>query len=181
MDKNKIDNRIQQFEELSTGNTNQVNDSKRVKIKKLLLAIAVVAITTGAYAQTNDMNNTKSQDIKNKNTLDKNYNQHSDVYNHPDGYMMQNGKVMVIKNGKLTQVEKDVTLSNGTIITKDGTYLTKGGTKTVFKEGEHMDLTGKIIPMDKSNSYNKSETEKSSKKDTMYLINDSTKNKMRQK
>jgi len=169
MDKNKNDNFIHQNEVLSKG------------IKKVLLAIAVVTISTGAFSQTNDMNSNKSQDTKNKNTLDKNYNQNSDGYNHPDGYMMQNGKVMVVKNGKMTLVEKDVTLSNGTTISKDGNYLIKGGNKTMFKEGEHMDLNGKLVPMDKSNTYHKSETEKSSKKDTMYLINDSTKNKMRQK
>lgn len=168
MDKNKSDNFIYQNEVLSKG------------IKKVLLAIAVVTTTTGVFAQPNEMNNTKNQDIKNKNTLDKNYNQNS-VDNHPDGYMMQNGKVVMIKNGVVSPLEKDFTFTNGTTISKDGTYIIKGGTKTTLKEGEHMDLTGKIVSMDKSKNYHKSESEKSSKKDTMYLINDSTKNKMRKK
>lgn len=177
MDINKSDNRIQQNEELSKGKANQVNNSKSIKIKKVLLAIAVVTITTGAYAQTNDMNSNKSQDMKNKSTLDNDYNQNSDVYNHSDGYMIHNGRIMMIKNGKMTSVDKDVTLPNGTTITKDGTYLIKGGTKTKFKDGEHMDMSGKMIPMDKSNNYNKSETGKSSKKDSIYWVKDSIKNK----
>jgi len=178
MDKDKTDNRIQQNEELSKGKTYQVISFKSVKIKKVLLAIAVAIITSGAYAQTNDQNSNKSQDIKNKNTLNKT-NQPSDGYNHPDGYMMQNGKIMMVKNGKMTLLEKDVTLSNGTIIMKDGSYLKKDGTKLNFKEGEHMDMTGNMIPMDKSNTHKKSETGKSLKKDTMYWKSDSIKNKKR--
>ncbi|MBW8332924.1 MAG: hypothetical protein K0M40_12950 [Prolixibacteraceae bacterium] len=180
MDTNKKDNFIVQNVVLSKGKTS-LESSKRAKIKKALFAIAVVAITTGAYAQTNEQNSTKSQDIKNKNTLDKNINQNSDGYNHPDGYMMQNGKIVMIKNGKITPVDKDVTLSNGTMIMKNGSYIKKGGSEIKFKEGEHMDMTGNMIPMDKFKDFKKSEPGKSLKKDTMYLINDSTKNKTRKK
>lgn len=149
-------------------------------IKKALLAVAVVAISTSVFAQNNDPNN-KRQDIKNKSTLDKNYNQNPDIYDRSDGYIMKNGKIMMIKNGQLTQLDKDVTLSNGTFIGKDGTYLIKGGTKTTFREGEHMDLMGKINQMDKTKNHNKSEMDKSSGNDTMSWKNDTIKNRPAEK
>ncbi|MBL0052574.1 MAG: hypothetical protein IPP29_14230 [Bacteroidetes bacterium] len=65
---------------------------------------------------------------------------------HPDGYMMLNGKMMVVKNGELSTMEKDVTLTDGTIIMKSGYYMKKGETKLMFKEGEHIDTMGKTMP-----------------------------------
>lgn len=69
--------------------------------EKVLLAIAEVTITSGVFAQINEPAISKSQDIKNKNTLD-NYNQSLDKCNHSDGFMMKNGKIMMIQNGQMT-------------------------------------------------------------------------------
>jgi hypothetical protein len=66
---------------------------------------------------------------------------------HTDGYLMKNGRMVVVKNGKTTNLEKEITLSNGTRVMTNGNYIKRGGTKKMFKEGEHIDLTGKIIPM----------------------------------
>ncbi len=44
-------------------------------------------------------------------------------------------------------MEKDVTLSNGTVIMSNGYYMKKGGTKTMMKEGQHMDIFGYTISM----------------------------------
>jgi len=75
-------------------------------------------------------------------------NHNRDVYGHPDSYMMQDGIIMISKNGTLTPMEDDVTLSNGAVILKSGVYMKRGGTKNMFKEGEHVDLTGKMISID---------------------------------
>ncbi len=63
-----------------------------------------------------------------------------------DGYKMRAGKLMMIKDGKEILVEKAVMMSNGITIMSDGTILKKDGSKSMLKEGEYMDMNGKIIP-----------------------------------
>src|SRR5665647_1828043 len=133
-------------------------------MKKLILVFIAIAITAGAYAQagsTNrkmspqDLNNTQKQNLQN-NPVDK---------PHPDGVMMQNGKMMMVKNGQMTSLDHDMTMSNGTKIKSDGTCIKKDGTKKMMKEGQHMDMSGNMIPM------------KTNKDKNMYLVPDSTKKK----
>ncbi len=69
------------------------------------------------------------------------------VKSHPDGYMLQNGKMIMVKDGAMKMMEKDVTLKNGTIIMSNGYFMKKDGTKMMMKEGQHIDLFGKMIPM----------------------------------
>ena len=83
-------------------------------MKKILLIAALTLCTGLAMAQTKSM----------------------------DGYMMKDGKVMMMKEGKTTQVEADVTLSDGTKIMKDGNVMKKDGTKMMMKNGESMDTNG---------------------------------------
>lgn len=40
-----------------------------------------------------------------------------------DHIMMKNGKMMVQKNGKVTTMEKDMALENGTTVNTDGTVV----------------------------------------------------------
>ena len=63
--------------------------------------------------------------------------------------MMQNGKMMVVKNGNMMPMEKDMTLRNGTKFMVDGTCMTKDGKKTMMKEGEMMDMDGKMMMVSK--------------------------------
>jgi len=139
-------------------------------MKKILQIVITIIFTTGAYAQNDstkkkifppDIDNTrdglnKDQNNNNENRQQgKNLNQGSNpdlkfkdskAGKHPDGYMVQNGKTMVWKNGLVNMVENNVTLSNGTIIMTNGTYMEKGGKITLFKTDEHIDLNGKMIP-----------------------------------
>jgi hypothetical protein len=69
--------------------------------------------------------------------------------NHPDGYMMVDGKLMEVKNGNMTLLKKDIILGNETVVMSNGNYMIKGGKKIMLKEGEHLDMTGKLIPMKK--------------------------------
>lgn len=111
----------------------------------------------------NDSKNKKTNqgDMKNnKNQIQQN---HLIDQTHPDGVMMHNGKIMKVKNGEMTILkDKSMTLSNGTKIMSDGTYIKKDGKKMTLKEGQHMDMSGNIKPM------------KTIKDKKMYLVPDST-------
>jgi hypothetical protein len=50
--------------------------------------------------------------------------------------MMQNGKMMMVKNGQMTVLDDDMTMSNGTKLMSDGTYINKDGKKLKLKEGQ---------------------------------------------
>lgn len=127
-------------------------------MKNLILVFAAIAISAGAYAQTDsintktnqgDMNNKQKQNVQN-NPVDKLYS---------DGVIMQNGKIMKVKNGQMTLLqEKSITMGNGTKIMSDGTCIKKDGTKMTMKEGQHMDLSGNLTDKNKN----------------MYLVPDST-------
>jgi flagellar basal body rod protein FlgG len=81
---------------------------------------------------------------------------------YPDGVLMQNGKVMQVKNGQLTQLQNnDLTFSNGTRIMSDGTWITKDGTKTMMKEGQHMDMSGNLITTNRDKYMNVNSNEQS--------------------
>lgn len=136
-------------------------------MKKLSLVITAVCLSIGVYAQTDttgtatqrgtnntnmgtgtqrDMNNSKMPVQPQENTTTGTKSP-SMVKQHPDGYMMKSGKVVMIKDGKVTTLDKEVTLENGTTITTNGSILQMDGTKATLKEGEHVDMTGKMVPM----------------------------------
>lgn len=123
-------------------------------MKKLILAFAVTAITAGAYAQTDS----KSRSTNHHNKSD---NKSQTVHSNSDGVTMRDGKMIQVEGGKETPLKKDRTMSNGTKVSRDGTYSDKDGKKTKMKEGQHMDMSGKM-------------TDKKDRKD-MYLVPDSTK------
>lgn len=121
-------------------------------MKKLSLVITAVCLSIGVYAQTDttgtprDMNNSKMPPQTQENSATGTKSQ-TMIRQHPDGYMLKSGKVVMIKDGKVTTIDKDITLENGTTITTNGSILQMDGTKATLKEGEHIDLTGKMIPM----------------------------------
>jgi len=123
-------------------------------MKIIILTITAVAISISAFAQTDSSNNRMNQNDINTQQTRK---------SHPDGYVMQNGKVMMSKNGKMTTMEKEMTFSDGSVLMSDGTILRKDGTKLMIKDGEYVDMTGKVVRSDRNKD--------------MYLVPDSTKNK----
>lgn len=138
-------------------------------MKKILLAITALLITVGGYAQTYQKRSTTTQDTTTQDTTA----YQSNNKKHADGFMMKNGKMMSVKNQKITLLKNDTTLSNGTIVMSNGNYLKKGGTKIMLKEGQHMDLTGKIILMSDSDD----QVKRMEKDKKMYLVEDSIRNK----
>ena len=65
-----------------------------------------------------------------------------------DHIMMKDGKVMMIKEGKSMPMDKELTLTNGTKVTADGTVTMKDGTKTMMKEGDMMSMDGEMMKHD---------------------------------
>ena len=133
-------------------------------MKNLILVFVAFVITTGVYAQGDstkrnmspqDMNNNQNQNVQN----------HRAGKSHPDGVMLQNGKMMMVKNGQTTILDHDMNMSNGTKIMSNGTCIKKDGTKIMLKEGQHIDMFGNMISM------------KTNKKKNMYLVPDSNRKK----
>ncbi|MBE0663126.1 MAG: hypothetical protein IH597_11745 [Bacteroidales bacterium] len=134
-------------------------------MKKIIFVLAAIAITVGAYAQT-DSTNRKMSPREPVNNHHQSMQNNPVNASHPDGVLMQNGKLMRVQNGKMTILhDNDMTMSNGTRIMSDGYYIQKDGTKLMIKEGQHMDMAGNLIFL------------KTNKDKNMYLVPDSIKNK----
>ncbi len=114
-------------------------------MKKIFLSIATIIITFGAYAQS-----VSESTYGTERKSDNKYYSGSENRNPPDGYMIQNGTMVMVKNGEITQVETDTILDNGTVIMSDGHYMKKDESKVMLKEGEHMDMSGKITSISRS-------------------------------
>ncbi len=63
----------------------------------------------------------------------------------PDGVIMKDGKMMVVKDGKISVMDKDLLLSNGTKIMSNGTIVKKDGSKIMMKEGDYKDMSGNVV------------------------------------
>ena len=64
-----------------------------------------------------------------------------------DHVMMMGGKMQMMENGKTMPMEKDMTLNDGTKVTKNGMVSKKDGTTIAMKEGDMMDMDGKMSKM----------------------------------
>ena len=106
-------------------------------MKKIFFTIAAIIITCGVFAQNDSVNKKVNPG---KTTAQK-------QYRHPNGYMMKDGKLMMVKEGNMTLVQKDITLSNGTLIMSDGNYMEKGKSKMKLNDGDHIDMNGNMVPM----------------------------------
>ncbi|MDZ4665249.1 MAG: DUF6799 domain-containing protein [Bacteroidota bacterium] len=61
-----------------------------------------------------------------------------------DCCMMKNGKMMCMKDGKSMRMDKDMTMKNGTKCMTNGDCVMKDGVTIKMKEGECMDMNGKM-------------------------------------
>lgn len=59
-----------------------------------------------------------------------------------DHIMMKDGKMMVQKDGKVTMLEGQMSLENGTTVKPDGTVTMKDGEMMVLKNGDAIDMMG---------------------------------------
>lgn len=58
--------------------------------------------------------------------------------------VMKDGKMMHHKDGKMTPMEKDMTMKNGTVCMVNWECVMKDGKKMAMKDGECMDMNGKM-------------------------------------
>jgi hypothetical protein len=108
-------------------------------MKKLIFVFAALAFSFASLAQTDT--------TKKKMDHDKMMNHDQMDMSKTDGCMMMSGKMMMIKNGKMSDMKKPMTMNNGTKMMVDGTCVKKDGTKMKMKEGDHMDMEGNMHPM----------------------------------
>ena len=62
-----------------------------------------------------------------------------------DCVMMKDGKMMMAKNGDTTAMEKDRTMSNGTMVMTDGMCKMKDGKTMKMADGDCMCMDGKMM------------------------------------
>lgn len=99
-------------------------------MKKLLIAVFAVVLSTGAFAQeTQPAKDTipTEQKVQKKN-----------------GYLMKESKMWTLKDGVKSEQTDDVTLANGTIVMANGTVKSTDGQTVTLKNGQFIDLDGKI-------------------------------------
>lgn len=66
-----------------------------------------------------------------------------------DSYVLQGGKMMMTMGGKTMPLDKDVTLSNGDMVMRDGTMM-KDGTTMKLQEGQRVMMDGHMAPAGKA-------------------------------
>jgi hypothetical protein len=111
-------------------------------VPSFLLAMVLCFFTTAISAQ-NDTVDIKMQDC----------------------CMMKDGKMMHIKSGKMEVLERDLVMKNGTKCMANGECVTLEGEKTMIKEGECVDMMGRITDC---NSLRKPDSNEKSKTTIMY-------------
>jgi len=108
-------------------------------MKKLLFLFALLLITYGSFAQAEK---TKSEQKT------------AQHHQQKDCVAMENGKMMVMKDGQSMEMNQDMTMSNGATVMTDGTVKMKNGTTHKLKDGECVYMNGKMGHM-KMKSENK--------------------------
>ena len=104
-------------------------------MKKLLILTASLLILAGAsYAQT---------------PHDTSMHHHSGMHKMKDCVMMKNGKMMVMKNGTKSEMTQTMTMDDGTTVMADGTVKNKDGKTWMMKNGEMIDMNGKVMKKEK--------------------------------
>lgn len=115
-------------------------------MKKLIMVFAIVgACTSTAVAQ--DSSATTTTTTTTPAASDK-----MGSHQMKDCVMLKDGKVMVMKGSAVTALNGDLTLTNGTVVKSDGTVKASDGTTMKLKEGEKIDMDGKMLKKDKSSA-----------------------------
>jgi hypothetical protein len=61
-----------------------------------------------------------------------------------DYVVMESGTMMVVRDGVKRMMDADITMSDGTVIKKTGSYTQNGSARTM-QEGDKMDMNGTLI------------------------------------
>lgn len=101
-------------------------------MKNASLLILAIALSFSASAQTKTESNSQKMSSSHMN--------HSKW----EAYMIKDGKLMLMKDGKESAVAQNVTLTNGTIISTDGKVTWKDGKSETLKSNQWIGMNGKI-------------------------------------
>lgn len=106
-------------------------------MKRIFLSVFAVAFSIGAFAQ---------ETIVPKDTLKAEQQAQSlNVQNATQqAYIMQDGKMYQYNNGVKSELNNNVTLSNGTVVTSTGSVKKADGTTEVLKNNQYVDPVGNI-------------------------------------
>ena len=99
-------------------------------MKKVFLAMIGAALSFGAFAQDSMSTSTTSP-------TEQTQQQQKDMY------VFKNSKMWAVKNGNITAMADNVTLPDGTVIKTTG-EITKNGKTEALKDGQYIDVDGKI-------------------------------------
>ena len=121
-------------------------------MKTTILALTLVFFSQHSFAQdraekqrlrmNNSILNENMGTISNVNYVKKNKVDGE----HSADVTMLNGKMMVVRKGKMSVMRRNVTMRNGTIVMANGLIYLRinGGTVLRMQEGAYMDMYGKI-------------------------------------
>jgi len=118
--------------------------------KTIYSALTLITIMLLCFTSTNILSKTNKNQSKTK-----------------DCCMMKGGKMMVMMDGKMMPMEKNMTMKNGTKCMTNGECIMKDGTKMKMKEGQCMDMSGKMDKCSMMSKGMKSSNEKKSDKKDM--------------
>ncbi len=108
-------------------------------MKKLLVVTLACILSGGIFAQT-----ASDKKMDNMNQSGKMAKGHMKM---KDCVMMEDGKMMVMKNGESMAMDQDMTMKNGTTVMKDGSVKMKDGKTTMLKDGDCVYMDGKMSKM----------------------------------
>jgi hypothetical protein len=143
-------------------------------MKKVIIISAALCFSMCLFAQTDSTKNKMNQDDKNHHKVIRQTNHQRTYRSFTDGITMKNGKMMMVKEGKLTMMDYEMTMGNGMKVMPNGTIIKKDGTKIMLEEGQHIDMMGQMRnAKTKKNITRKTtvkETRATVKKKDMYLL-----------
>lgn len=117
-------------------------------MKNKILICAFTLLCIGSFAQTDSSRNKSiykkeydDKQNKSKKEIDTMYddNKNTECY-----VTMTNGRMMMMENGKMIMLDREMVMRNGTVVRTDGTVKMKDGEAIRIKDGDCLDKSGKI-------------------------------------
>ena len=118
--------------------TSTTFQSSKSKIMKTLILISACSLSLNLFSQVDSTHEKIIPD-------DKGYQdqtQNLELDTSKNCLTLRNGKVIIMQNGKESELKQDTTFANGTKIKINGTIIKKSGTKMTMKAGECFTMEG---------------------------------------
>ena len=106
-------------------------------MKNVFLSMIAVALSFGAFAQDTTSNQSTAPATPPA-------EQQAQPQQQKDMYVFKDSKVWEVKSGNITELTKDATLANGTVVKTNGEVVPKEGETVTLKDGQFIDVDGNI-------------------------------------